>query len=459
MDFQGFVNTFAMPCCILSVKKSSSGHCEEIRILKANDLYKETMGVARYHDGMIYSELVPKDLKYEDFCYRAAILKQKMHAYVETRGLNCWTDQTLIPLHSDNEKIGYCAFFFEFTRTAQPKRMSNVSMDTAEFVIKNSIELRANEDFQAGMNSIISEIQAKTDSFSSCIFLIDYLRQEYSVLCEKFHNNVAKIADYADRLPYKIVASWENTIGKSNCIFVKDEIDMKNLEARNPEWVASLRNSDVKSLILFPLVQNRKVIGFLFITNFDTKRSVEIKELLELTAFFLSAEISSHLLLTKLEHLSNTDLLTGVKNRNSMNNRVDLFVNGEELVEAPFGVVFADVNGLKQMNDKNGHEAGDTLIKSAARIIKEVFNDGEVYRAGGDEFVIIVPGCGEKEFEQKVEALKSRTGFGSEVCLAVGSHWDMYGENLRRAMHLADEEMYKDKEKFYHSHENIVRRS
>ena len=336
--------------------------------------------------------------------------------------------------------------------------MSNVSMDTAKFVIKNSIELRANEDFQAGMNSVIAEIQAKCDSFSSCIFLIDYLKQSYSVLCEKFRNDVAKVVDFADQLPYKIVASWEGTVGKSNCIFVKDEIDMKSLESQNPEWVASLRNSDVKSLILFPLLQNHKTIGFLFITNFDTKRSVELKELLELTAFFLSSEISSHMLLEKLEHLSNTDLLTGVRNRNAMNNRVDLFVAGERTVDAPFGVVFADLNGLKQTNDSNGHEAGDTLIKKGARIIKEVFKDSEVYRAGGDEFVIIVPACGEKEFEEKVKELKARTEYGSEVCLAVGSHWDMYGENIRRSMHLADEEMYKDKEKFYKEHDDLQKR-
>ena len=45
--------------------------------------------------------------------------------------------------------------------------------------------------------------------------------------------------------------------------------------------------------------------------------------------------------------------------------------------------------------------------------------------------------------------------FGSEACFAIGSHWDMYGENLRMAMHLADEDMYKDKGSFYEQHKEF----
>ena len=70
MDFQGFVNTFTLPCAILSVERLSERHYGDIRFVKANDIYKETMGVARYHDNMLYSELVPKDVKFENFSYK-----------------------------------------------------------------------------------------------------------------------------------------------------------------------------------------------------------------------------------------------------------------------------------------------------------------------------------------------------------------------------------------------------
>ena len=99
MDFQAFADSVAMPCCVLSVQCTLEHTCGEIRIVCANQPYKETMGPA-YYDGMPYYELVPEDKKFEDYCFRSAILGQRMHAYVETAALNCWTDQTIIPLRS-----------------------------------------------------------------------------------------------------------------------------------------------------------------------------------------------------------------------------------------------------------------------------------------------------------------------------------------------------------------------
>jgi diguanylate cyclase (GGDEF)-like protein len=55
-----------------------------------------------------------------------------------------------------------------------------------------------------------------------------------------------------------------------------------------------------------------------------------------------------------------------------MNARVDMHVSGEQKIPTPFGVVFADLNGLKQCNDENGHAAGDRLLKNAANFLQEV---------------------------------------------------------------------------------------
>lgn len=71
MDYQAFVDTCATACAVLSVEKSGDSY-GEIRIVCANEPYKETMG-PRYYDNMFYHELVPKDLKFEDYCFRAAL--------------------------------------------------------------------------------------------------------------------------------------------------------------------------------------------------------------------------------------------------------------------------------------------------------------------------------------------------------------------------------------------------
>ena len=210
--------------------------------------------------------------------------------------------------------------------------------------------------------------------------------------------------------------------------------------------------------MMYPLHKNDRIIGYLFITNFNAEKIIELKELLELMARFISIEIANHRRITKLETVSTEDTLTGVKNRNAMNMRIDDFVKGKEVLEQPFGVIFADVNGLDQVNEDDGHSSGDILLKKAADLISDIFPDDEIYRSSGAEFVIIVPGVSKEEFRLKLNELKARSCYGSEVCLSIGSDWNNEDQNIRRSMHVADEEMYDEKAKFYMEHQNLERR-
>ncbi len=99
------------------------------------------------------------------------------------------------------------------------------------------------------------------------------------------------------------------------------------------------------------------------------------------------------------------------------------------------------------------------MIKAGAAAIKQIFSEDEIYRAGGDEFVVICPACSESEFSTKVAKLKANTCYGSKVCLAIGSDWSENGDDLRHSMHLADEAMYRDKENFYKMHSDEDRRN
>ncbi|MCR5724754.1 MAG: GGDEF domain-containing protein [Treponema sp.] len=459
MDFQQLVDGMGMASAVISVEEKTPGTYGDIRIVRANYLYRQIMGEG-YHDNMIYSELIPREPNFEDFCYRCAVLKQHLHAYVDTKSLGVWTDGTYIPLSAslDDGNIHYFLFYFEFTTGPESERLSDISIDSATFVIQTCVKLRGSNDFCACMSEVNQDIQEKTDSFCSCIVLLDVERKLSSILCIKFKDDVASVDDFKNDLTPEVIASWQDTVGIHDNFILKDEADMQNLEAVNPLWASSLRNASVKSLILAPLSQGKKLFGYLFVTNFDTQRLVEIKEVIELTSFFVSSEIAKNDLMEKLEYMSNVDILTGLKNRNAMNYRVDLFVSGERTVEAPFGVCFADLNGLKQANDTGGHAVGDKLLQNAAVLITSVFDKEEVYRAGGDEFVIIAPGCPKAVFEEKVEKLTALSCFGSAVCFALGSFWDETGCDLRKAMHLADEAMYLQKKLFYRQHPELKKR-
>ena len=59
-----------------------------------------------------------------------------------------------------------------------------------------------------------------------------------------------------------------------------------------------------------------------------------------------------------------------------------------------FTTVVGDINGLKYVNDTQGHAAGDQLIKDAYALICEYFTHGALFRVGGDEFVVLLQGKG-----------------------------------------------------------------
>ena len=91
--------------------------------------------------------------------------------------------------------------------------------------------------------------------------------------------------------------------------------------------------------------------------------------------------------------LAYTDALTGIKNKRA-------FTEVQEELEnkiasgnlSELGIIVCDLNGLKNINDTQGHEAGDIYIKDAAKIICNVFKHSPVFRIGGDEFVILLSG-------------------------------------------------------------------
>ena len=93
----------------------------------------------------------------------------------------------------------------------------------------------------------------------------------------------------------------------------------------------------------------------------------------------------------KLQHLlAYRDSLTGLRNTNSYWEWINDFDKEIETKEMVFGVLVFDINYLKETNDRYGHDVGNKLIVSAARVISDIFKRSPVFRIGGDEFLVIL---------------------------------------------------------------------
>lgn len=105
----------------------------------------------------------------------------------------------------------------------------------------------------------------------------------------------------------------------------------------------------------------------------------------------------------KLEFYVYRDKLTGVRNAAAyMSKAADLDAQNKTVSNLKYGVVIFDANFLKKVNDKYGHEAGNELIRRAAKVIGEVFANSSVYRIGGDEFAAILEG---EDYENREQLL------------------------------------------------------
>jgi diguanylate cyclase (GGDEF)-like protein len=122
-----------------------------------------------------------------------------------------------------------------------------------------------------------------------------------------------------------------------------------------------------------------------------------------------TAMLSTALMRSDLEHREGTliDPLTGMLNVNALRRRAEELAQQSEINGAPVGVIAADIDKFKAVNDSRGHAAGDTVLKEVAYQLRKSGRSFELaHRCGGDEFVILVPGANLIECRRQAEAMR-----------------------------------------------------
>jgi len=124
----------------------------------------------------------------------------------------------------------------------------------------------------------------------------------------------------------------------------------------------------------------------------------------------------------------------------------------------PFGIISLDLNGLKRTNDTLGHDAGDRMLVQAAEVLSKVFYQEDIFRTGGDEFVVISADISEGVFERKIARLRRDIEKNVDVSFSMGSYWSDGTAEPSEAFRIADDNMYQDKREYYLSHPELKTR-
>lgn len=143
-----------------------------------------------------------------------------------------------------------------------------------------------------------------------------------------------------------------------------------------------------------------------------------------------------------LGRLSYYDTLTGLKNRRGYDDIIASLTSEDKV-----SVVFCDANGLKFVNDNQGHLSGDKYIKKIAEIISAAFPEGDVCRISGDEFVCIIKNIEDKVFAERIEDFKAV--LASEGRIAAFGYETGKGCNFQDLIKSAEKKMYSDKQLYY----------
>ena len=166
------------------------------------------------------------------------------------------------------------------------------------------------------------------------------------------------------------------------------------------------------SMLLAPLDADEQVFGLLAVES-DDERAFSHGDLGVLVA--VASQVASAINVARLhaeaKRASLTDELTGVGNHRAFWSTLEGYVESA----TPFAMIMMDVEGLKRVNDTEGHLAGDALLRLVARIIREVARPGDtVARLGGDEFAAIMPGIDAGAATRMGASIRRRVGVECE---------------------------------------------
>lgn len=299
-------------------------------------------------------------------------------------------------------------------------------------------KLNSDTDIDVGINNLLATVNGYFQADRTYVFEID---PDRDVLINTFESicgqEVSAQMDNLQEVPVSVIEVWMQNF-RQGCSYYMSDLEQ---ERGQPSY-EMLKAQQVWRLLAVPLMKGGAMVGFLGVDN--PRAHYDDATLLASIQFFVTNSLDRKKQQAYLEKLSYRDMLTGLYNRNRYIERLEAY---KQVQDQQIGAIYIDLNGLKKVNDEQGHRAGDELIVRAAGTIAGIFAE-DAYRVGGDEFVVILLDVSREEFARKTEQLRRQMQENS-VDASIGGVWQASTENLEDLLRLADENMYREKKRYY----------
>lgn len=302
---------------------------------------------------------------------------------------------------------------------------------------------------QANRNPIIIElmesIQAYHEERNICVF----------ELCETENMIMETTNEYRKRGNRQTKVTFDQSRIKP-LLDVLDEFQVLHLpiyginsEVKEAENYV-LEKLGSKYVFLCTIKVSNKLTGFVSMDD-QIKRN-EKYEIPISIASFLSYQMEVHPHFDKenyfIEYLESIDFPTGAFNRASF---MKVFLQKEASIFHEVGVLHIDFNEIRKLNEQHGYEYSDALLKKAAKILIEYFSftHAQVYRISGDEFIVVCFPIKKQKFLKVARRLRIKMRMEEHLNVAVGYTWGNKFKNIFDLVLEAEQEMRKEKEKYY----------
>lgn len=299
-------------------------------------------------------------------------------------------------------------------------------------------KLNSDTDIDVGINNLLATVNGYFQADRTYVFEIDpdrdVLINTFEYICGQ---EVSAQMDNLQEVPVSVIKVWMQNFRQGRSYYMSD----LEQERGQPSY-EMLKAQQVWRLLAVPLMKGGAMVGFLGVDN--PRAHYDDATLLASIQFFVTNSLDRKKQQAYLEKLSYRDMLTGLYNRNRYIERLEAY---KQVQDQQIGAIYIDLNGLKKVNDEQGHRAGDELIVRAAGTIAGIFAE-DAYRVGGDEFVVILLDVSREDFARKTEQLR-RQMQKNGVDASIGGVWRASTENLENLLRLADENMYREKKRYY----------